>query len=494
VTHRIAHTTIRSAAVLLITALATLGLAAKAHAGTLTVTPIVVGAGTVADAGGYSCSSAPLSNTGTKTCTATNGFSRTICTAGPIHICLPGSDLNLAPTPAAGWRFVGWTAANLTAALPTGCATDNCDMSVLGLSATDLAYTPVATFHEIVDATFATGGTPPSFSNSKSATFKFSTFKGTSFACTLDGAAKPCPIQPDHSATATVSGLAEGSHTFIASASSAALNPSEPPATYTWTVDTVAPTAALDPTTGPGQGALQTITTETFAFGSNEAGGTFLCSLDGAPFSACSVPLTLKNLAAGAHSFRVEAVDKAGNVSAPVERDWTIAIPDADGDGFNANVDCNDHNAAIHPGATEIPDNGIDENCDGVDAHVPATRIIVTLPFTFSSSNRTTHFTSLKISGVPSGATVTVTCLSHTCPSALLHKGHRKALVLKNQHGTVDLKRLIAKPLKLGTVLQVIVSKQGRIGAVKLLTVQKRKPPKIVTTCLKPGAKAPSHC
>jgi len=45
---------------------------------------------------------------------------------------------------------------------------------------------------------------------------------------------------------------------------------------------------------------------------------------------------------------------------------------DEDGDGFSLEEDCNDENPDINPGATEIPGNGIDENCDGIDAIVSA--------------------------------------------------------------------------------------------------------------------------
>jgi len=45
-----------------------------------------------------------------------------------------------------------------------------------------------------------------------------------------------------------------------------------------------------------------------------------------------------------------------------------LSTIDADGDSYFADTDCDDNNPAINPGAVDIPDNGIDEDCDGQDA------------------------------------------------------------------------------------------------------------------------------
>ena len=53
-----------------------------------------------------------------------------------------------------------------------------------------------------------------------------------------------------------------------------------------------------------------------------------------------------------------------------------VPLPDADGDGYTADVDCNDNNAAIYPGAPVVCGGAIDDsNCDGLTDEVVACEI-----------------------------------------------------------------------------------------------------------------------
>jgi hypothetical protein len=70
---------------------------------------------------------------------------------------------------------------------------------------------------------------------------------------------------------------------------------------------------------------------------STEPGGSFACSLDGAPFSPCTSPKTYSALTEGSHTFSVRATDAAGNTDAtPATRTWTIALAVVFSDGFES--------------------------------------------------------------------------------------------------------------------------------------------------------------
>ena len=145
----------------------------------------------------------------------------------------------------------------------------------------------------------------------------------TTFECRLDeGPFFPC------TSPYTSFALADGPHRFQVRALDTAGNVDPTPAESIFTVDTSTPPEPDPPvvippdTTAPDTeltsepAAQLTAKKKTakakFEFAASEAGSRFECRVDSAAFSACASPQNLK-LKKGSHTFRVRAIDAAGN-------------------------------------------------------------------------------------------------------------------------------------------------------------------------------------
>jgi hypothetical protein len=153
---------------------------------------------------------------------------------------------------------------------------------------------------------------PNNLSKNSSPSFSFTASGGGTF-CRLDAAAAaPCASPISYSS------LPDGPHTFGVKAVDLAGNASNE-TSYTWTIETRAPTAALI-SAPPG---LSSNGAATFGFTADEP-SSFECTLDGGGFGQCSSPATYHGLGDGQHSFSVRARDAVGNFSPPVSHSWTI--------------------------------------------------------------------------------------------------------------------------------------------------------------------------
>jgi hypothetical protein len=179
---------------------------------------------------------------------------------------------------------------------------------------------------------------PSNPTNSTLATFSF-TGDGTGsamagFECKLDAGNFDACTSPQSYGL-----LGNGSHTVEVRAIDAAGNVDASPASFTWTIDTVAPGTAIH--FGPSNPSNSTEAAFSFTGdGTGSAVAGFECKLDAGEFGACTSPKTYSGLGSGSHTVEVRAIDAAGNVDAsPASFTWTIdftppsRVGDYDGDG-----------------------------------------------------------------------------------------------------------------------------------------------------------------
>jgi hypothetical protein len=179
------------------------------------------------------------------------------------------------------------------------------------------------------DTTITSG--PPAQTSSPSASFQFASSEpGSTFECSLDGAAfAPC------SPALTLAGLAAGSHTLLVRATDGAGNTDSTPASQTWTVT---PSSVPTPPTltSPGNGSTTPTGTPTFT-GTGTPGDTVTVTVDGT--SACTAAVQpdgswsctpATTLTDGPHAVSVVDTSPDGTPSQPTNATFTVdtAPPD----------------------------------------------------------------------------------------------------------------------------------------------------------------------
>ena len=104
-----------------------------------------------------------------------------------------------------------------------------------------------------------------------------------------------------------------------------------------------------------------------------------------------------------------------------------------------ADADCDDLDRHVHPGAPEVPNDGVDQDCNGADA---AGRLSAVVGFSWTKHGSSIKVKTLQVTEAPPGATVTVTCSGKRkgCPKPKTFTTSAK--------GSVSMTKMFRKRLK----------------------------------------------
>jgi Ca2+-binding RTX toxin-like protein len=161
-------------------------------------------------------------------------------------------------------------------------------------------------------------------------------------------------------------------------------------------------------------------------------------------------------------------------------------VVDKDFDGVQPPADCDDANASVRPGATEVPGNGVDDDCTGGDAAVGGggggggggvpslPRVDAKFASEWKVTRSTTVVKKLSVTHLPAGAKVKIRC------DAPKHKScpFKSKALTATKGGTLALTFLFKKrKLAAGTTVTVDVTVPSMLGRQAAYKIRKGKKP-----------------
>ncbi|MGB9376530.1 MAG: HD domain-containing phosphohydrolase [Mycobacteriales bacterium] len=168
---------------------------------------------------------------------------------------------------------------------------------------------------DITAANVAWTSVPPPQVSTSSVTLRFVSDDPDAVTwCSVDGSAATTCVSP-----LVLNGLADGAHAVSVYAVDASGNVGAAIQT-SFTVDAAAPVVTI--TSSPP--STITVNSASVSFTVDDPSASTLCSLDGAPATACTSPISFSGLADGSHTVAIHAVDPLGNVGNTVNSTFTV--------------------------------------------------------------------------------------------------------------------------------------------------------------------------
>ena len=151
---------------------------------------------------------------------------------------------------------------------------------------------------------------------------------------------------------------------------------------------------------------------------------------------------------------------------------------DRDRDGIARPLDCNDGDAAIRPGAREVIGNAVDENCDTrIEPYPP---VLGSLSNGWSQAGSGTRNEALVARRFPRGTRISVSCSGGGCPFKSFRRTVRRAN--ENLHGPFG-ERVIGRSAR----IEVRITRANRIGRLLRFRFATAGQPTVGFLCLPPG-------